>query len=107
MSHSHDEVVAHVPDFYWLIALWSAVHGGEPATEEKQMSDEQVRRAVDGIAAAMAPESRTNKPGRGASADQLRKIGVTGYKPKDAQGVVSPGWCVKVNNGYYCHHDPF
>ena len=61
MSHSHDdaEVATHVPDFHWLISLWLAVHGGDPATEEEQVSDEQIQRAVDGITAAMVPKIQT------------------------------------------------
>ena len=31
-------VLAHVPDIAWIIALWKAIHGGDPGPQEREIA---------------------------------------------------------------------
>jgi hypothetical protein len=44
-THFREIVLAHEPDAAWIIALWKAIHGGDPAPET----------VAAGVIAAMAP----------------------------------------------------
>ena len=47
-------VATHVRDIEWIISLWFAIHGGDPAPERGQLSAAQTHTAAAGLIRAAA-----------------------------------------------------
>ncbi len=95
----------HVPDAQWLIALWVAIHGGDPAPNDGIVSEAAAREAAIGIIAAVAPYASAASS---ASADILAKLGVAVEPPAacSTPDKIEPFKCFSTGYGRYCVNDP-
>jgi hypothetical protein len=101
-----ERVGTHVPDAEWLIALWLAIHGGDPAPGETIVGEAAAREAALGIIAAVAPYALAASTG--ARVEILAKLGVTVTKhPKGLTAEEFKNYiCYSTGYGHYCINYP-
>jgi len=104
MSRFTEVIEAHVPDVAWLIALWLAIHGGDPAPEggvEVAVSEELVAQGALFLA-SLSEATKTTRLEGGALRDGLRRLGLT---PHDGREVCR-GNVICIVGGGFAPGDP-
>ena len=92
----HEIVKIHEQDISWLIALWFAVHGGDPGPEAVEVDTATVL-----LAAALSARLTELNAGALAGQELTERLATMRIEPKDPENVTA-SWCAYVNGERRC-----
>ena len=106
--------VAHEPDIAWLIALWLAIHGGDPAPDEPAWVDETTALLATTLSVRLSEVYGAARISADALQRRLASIGITlsGHRLHEreaefAQDVEQVGGrCISIDGNIWCVQPP-
>jgi hypothetical protein len=103
-------ILEHEPDVAWLIALWLAIHGGDPASEPTSVDDTTVLLATT-LSLRLEEVYGAGAAARNVLEKRLAGLGIaltggrdTGPQVEAAEPVVEPvgGRCISIDGVIWC-----